>query len=107
MFEQQKEKCSSCKYRFKCYTSLGLNSEIELTDIVSLPSKRVFRVPNDSEGWVFISQVRKYINKDLFKVKTYGKKTSKERSIYFQITPAFKKIQLQNQIMRCNYIYEQ
>lgn len=59
------KRCTYCRDRFICFTETGTVNQP--------PTTNVFEVPNDEVGRKFISDLRKYINKDIWRVTIRGR----------------------------------
>lgn len=67
------KRCEKCSGRFLCFSRRFSPSEVKV-------STWSFYVPNDEEGRQFLNQLKKYLNKNVWRIKKRGRaKNRKEK----------------------------
>ena len=72
---RRKSRCAKCYVRFQCLSRKWTEEDKKAYERVP---EVYFRVPNTEEGNAFFKQFRKYINKDRWSIRRYGRATNRK-----------------------------
>ncbi len=70
---KDKKDCDCCNFRYVCLTNIKVSKDdIKAYEPRYIP-EFLCNVPNTAEGLTFYNQLKKYLNKDRYSLKRYGR----------------------------------